>query len=56
MFALRHADRGYILERGQVRAEGTAQRLRREGTELRDFPGADRNGGSQPGPGPAERP
>ena len=55
VFALRHADRGYILEKGKVRAEGTAQRLR-EGTELHDFLGVGRNGGTQAGSESAELP
>lgn len=45
VFALRHADRGYILEKGQVRAEGPARRLR-EGTELREFLGVGRDPGN----------
>jgi branched-chain amino acid transport system ATP-binding protein len=50
MFALRHADRGYILEKGQVRAEGTARQLR-EGRELHEFLGVGPARG--PGAGPA---
>jgi branched-chain amino acid transport system ATP-binding protein len=42
VFALRHADRGYILEKGQVRAQGTARQLR-EGTELHEFLGVGRD-------------
>jgi len=38
VFALRHADRGYILQKGQVRAEGSAARLR-AGPELQEFLG-----------------
>jgi branched-chain amino acid transport system ATP-binding protein len=52
VFALRHADRGYILEKGQVRAEGTAQQLR-EGTELHEFLGVGPARGT--GAGPAGR-
>ncbi|MHB1596860.1 MAG: ABC transporter ATP-binding protein [Streptosporangiaceae bacterium] len=38
VFALRHADRGYILEKGRVRAEGSARELR-EGAALREYLG-----------------
>jgi branched-chain amino acid transport system ATP-binding protein len=46
VFALRHADRGYILEKGQVRAEGPAGRLR-EGTELHEFLGVGQASGNE---------
>jgi branched-chain amino acid transport system ATP-binding protein len=46
VFALRHADRGYILEKGQVRAEGPAGRLR-EGPELHEFLGVGRDPGTE---------
>jgi branched-chain amino acid transport system ATP-binding protein len=42
-FALRHADRGYILEKGQVRAQGTARQLR-SGGELQEFLGVGQDG------------
>lgn len=44
VFALRHADRGYIIEKGQVRAEGTALHLR-SGSELHEFLGVGLDGG-----------
>jgi branched-chain amino acid transport system ATP-binding protein len=49
VFALRHADRGYILEKGQVRAEGPASQLS-EGTELHEFLGVGQEAGHE---GPA---
>jgi branched-chain amino acid transport system ATP-binding protein len=65
VFALRHADRGYILEKGKVRAEGPARQLR-DGSELHDFLGVGRGDGverdlaawpgKQPGEQPGERP
>ncbi|GEM_PF-4653310 len=44
VFALRHADRGYILEKRQVRAEGPASS---EGTELHEFLGVGREAGPE---------
>ena len=41
-FALRHASRGYILEKGQVRAGGPAGRLR-DSTELHELLGVGQN-------------
>jgi branched-chain amino acid transport system ATP-binding protein len=48
VFALRHADRGYILEKGQVRAEGTAGQLS-GGPELHEFLGVGQDAGEEPG-------
>jgi branched-chain amino acid transport system ATP-binding protein len=50
VFALRHADRGYILEKGQVRAEGSARHLR-AGTALHEYLGVGRD--SAPGDVPS---
>ncbi len=43
VFALRHADRGYILEKGRVRAHGPARRMI-DSRELHDFLGVGRGG------------
>jgi branched-chain amino acid transport system ATP-binding protein len=42
-FALRHASRGYILEKGRVRAEGPAERLRGS-AELHELLGVGQSG------------
>jgi branched-chain amino acid transport system ATP-binding protein len=46
VFALRHADRGYILEKGQVRAQGPASQLS-AGTELHEFLGVGQGPGNR---------
>ena len=43
VFALRHADRGYILEKGRCRAEGTREQLS-SGSALRTYLGVGGDG------------